>query len=79
MGNRIATAFCRDGNLSAWLVLISETSVMVFTLVRRPTSAISINLVIYAIGWTAQIRRIVAKEALLSRDAADSADLAQAL
>lgn len=172
MVERVATSFFRDGNHMAWLVLISETAVMVFTLIRRPTRAISMNLgdwlmaitataapmmieaaddpvaalriagvmlimlgnlgqataklalarsfgiapanrgikvsgsyrlvrhpmyagylivhigvvmmmplpinvIIYAIGWTAQIRRILAEEALLSQDAAYRAYMAQ--
>jgi len=43
MVERVAVAFFRDGNHILWIVLISETSVMVFTLVRRSTTKISMN------------------------------------
>ena len=53
MVERIAHSFFRDGNHMAWLVLVSETSVMVFTLIRRPTGAISMNLGDWLLAITA--------------------------
>ena len=43
MVERVAVASFVHGNRIAWLVLISETFVMVFTLLRRPTQAISMR------------------------------------
>lgn len=40
---RVALSFFRNGNHLVWLVLVSETAVMVFTLIRRPTQAISMR------------------------------------
>ena len=53
MVERVAVSFFRDGNHMAWVVLISETSVMVFTLIRRPTSAISMKLGDWLLAITA--------------------------
>ncbi len=53
MVERVAVSFFRDGNHTSWLVLISETAVMVFTLIRRPTIAISMNLGDWLLAITA--------------------------
>ena len=53
MVDRVAMSFFRDGNHMAWLVLISETTVMVFTLIRRPTQAISLKLGDWLLAITA--------------------------
>lgn len=53
MVERVAVSFFQDGNHMAWLVLISETSVMVFTLIRRPTQAISMKLGDWLLAITA--------------------------
>jgi protein-S-isoprenylcysteine O-methyltransferase Ste14 len=44
MVERVGLSVFRDGNDMAWLVLVSETPVMVFMLIRRPTQAISLKL-----------------------------------
>jgi protein-S-isoprenylcysteine O-methyltransferase Ste14 len=53
MVERVAVSFFRDGNHLVWLVLISETTVMVFTLIRRPTQAISLRLGDWLLAITA--------------------------
>jgi protein-S-isoprenylcysteine O-methyltransferase Ste14 len=53
MVQRVAVSFFRDGNHMVWLVLISETAVMVFTLIRRPTQAISLRLGDWLLAITA--------------------------
>jgi protein-S-isoprenylcysteine O-methyltransferase Ste14 len=53
MVERVAVSFFRDGNHMSWLVLISETAVMIFTLIRRPTQAISMNLGDWLLAITA--------------------------
>ena len=53
MVQRVAESFFRDGNHMSWVVLISETAVMVFTLIRRPTQAISMNLGDWLLAITA--------------------------
>ena len=53
MVERVAVSTFRDGNHLAWLVLLSETAVMVFTVIRRPTDAISMNLGDWLLAVTA--------------------------
>lgn len=53
MVERVAQSFFHGSNHMVWMVLISETSVMVFTLIRRPTRAISMNLGDWLLAITA--------------------------
>jgi protein-S-isoprenylcysteine O-methyltransferase Ste14 len=53
MIQRVAVSFFRDGNHTAWLVLISETSVVFFTLIHWSTQSISLNLGDWLLAITA--------------------------
>ncbi len=50
---RVMLSYVRDANHNAVLALVSETAVMVFTLIRRPTNAISLDLGDWMLAITA--------------------------
>ena len=64
MVERVAVSFFRDGNHLSWVALISETAVMIFTLIRRPTRAISMNLGDWLLAITATAAPLLIQTAI---------------